>query len=54
MIERIYQAKIEKSLAHFPVVGLVGPRQCGKTTLAKKLMKSSLRQTFLDQYIRTV
>jgi len=23
MIERIYQAKIEKSLAHFPVVGIV-------------------------------
>jgi len=44
MIERIYQAKIEKSLAHFPVVGIVGPRQCGKTTLAKKLMKSSSRQ----------
>ena len=25
----------------FPVLGIVGPRQCGKTTLAKQIMKES-------------
>lgn len=35
MIGRRIQQSIETSLQHFPAVGLVGPRQSGKTTLAK-------------------
>jgi predicted AAA+ superfamily ATPase len=37
MIRRILQETIEKSLRQFPVVGIVGSRQAGKTTLAKML-----------------
>lgn len=37
MIQRILTDKIIRSLEHFPVVGLLGPRQCGKTTLVKSL-----------------
>lgn len=34
MIERLSQHLIKKRLAQYPAVALVGPRQCGKTTLA--------------------
>lgn len=32
-----YRRQIEASLAQFPVTALLGPRQCGKTTLARSL-----------------
>ena len=32
-----YRRQIEASLAQFPVTALMGPRQCGKTTLARSL-----------------
>lgn len=35
MIERSLLARAETALEGFPVVGLVGPRQVGKTTLAR-------------------
>lgn len=37
MIKRRIQKDITKSLEQFPAVGLVGPRQAGKTTLAKMI-----------------
>ena len=37
MIKRRLQEGITKSLMQFPAVGLVGPRQAGKTTLAKMI-----------------
>jgi len=37
MIKRIYIKQVRKKLSHFPAIGLLGPRQCGKTTLAKLL-----------------
>jgi predicted AAA+ superfamily ATPase len=33
---RAYEARIDRLFASHPVVGLVGPRQCGKTTLARE------------------
>lgn len=39
MISRRIQASVEESLRSFPVVGLIGPRQSGKTTLAKMILK---------------
>ena len=33
------QASIEDSLKEFPVVGLIGPRQAGKTTLARMILE---------------
>jgi len=35
MINRKLKPQIKASLRHFPVVGLIGARQVGKTTLAK-------------------
>ena len=37
MIKRKIQRDIEKSLHEFPVVGLIGARQVGKTTLARTI-----------------
>ena len=37
MIPRIYSKKVRDKLRKFPAVALLGPRQCGKTTLAKQL-----------------
>ena len=37
MIPRLLQKTIERSLAGFPIVGLIGARQTGKTTLAKAI-----------------
>ena len=34
MIKKKIQEKIQKSLKNFPVVGILGSRQVGKTTLA--------------------
>ena len=34
---RGYRRQIEASLAQFPVTALLGPRQCGKTTLDRSL-----------------
>lgn len=41
MISRIYSARIKKLMKQFPAVGIIGPRQCGKTTLALQLRKDS-------------
>lgn len=49
MIERSLFKSIEKSLGHFPVVSIVGPRQVGKTTLAKKIIAGRTEQSiYLD------
>jgi predicted AAA+ superfamily ATPase len=38
MIQRLIENQSLKSIARFPVTGIVGPRQVGKTTLAKQLL----------------
>ena len=38
LIPRSAQARIKQALGRSPVVALVGPRQCGKTTLARQLV----------------
>jgi uncharacterized protein len=38
MIKRDLTVDITKALTYFPVVGIIGPRQVGKTTLAKQLL----------------
>jgi len=37
MIPRIYSRQLRDRLGKFPAVALIGPRQCGKTTLARQL-----------------
>ena len=49
MIKRKLQEQIIKSLSKFPVVGLLGARQVGKTTLAKMIQSEIQSQTvYLD------
>ena len=48
MIKRAIQKKVEESLKTFPVVGILGPRQVGKTTLAKEILKKINSSLYLD------
>ena len=54
MISRIYAPQVRDKLDKFPAVALLGPRQCGKTTLAQQLgglyfdMETQGSQTRLD------
>ena len=41
MINRLYTTEISKLMKQFPVVAILGPRQCGKTTLANLYKKNS-------------
>jgi hypothetical protein len=36
MIPRLYAGQVRDKLGKFPAVGILGPRQCGKTTLARE------------------
>lgn len=49
MIDRRYHERLLKLLSYFPVVGIVGPRQVGKTTLVKSLKQIVSTETvYLD------
>jgi hypothetical protein len=49
MIQRAILPQIQEALTFFPVVGIIGPRQVGKTTLARILEKTVNQPTlFLD------
>jgi len=49
MINRRISNEIKDSLSFFPVVSIIGPRQVGKTTLAKQIMSESVKPTlYLD------
>lgn len=39
MIERKIAAEVANNIRYFPAIGIIGPRQVGKTTLAKTLQK---------------
>jgi predicted AAA+ superfamily ATPase len=47
--ERKYNQQLERYLLYFPVVGIIGPRQVGKTTFVKEfLRKHKGRSLYLD------
>jgi predicted AAA+ superfamily ATPase len=48
MIQRALSGKIHRWLTQFPAVGLLGPRQCGKSTLAKQLLEKIPQSIYLD------
>lgn len=48
MITRRIHPDIEKALARFPAVALLGPRQAGKTTLARAVGASHADSLYLD------
>ena len=45
-LQRIAENHILSDLQQFPIVGIVGPRQVGKTTLAKMLMNKRARKAY--------
>jgi len=45
MILRNKLKDITESLQYFPVVGIIGPRQVGKTTIAKEISKTIKKET---------
>ncbi|MCI5141037.1 MAG: hypothetical protein D3909_04775 [Candidatus Electrothrix sp. ATG1] len=47
-IQRQQEKNVADSLASFPVTALLGPRQCGKSTLAKHLLSQRDDAVFLD------
>ena len=47
-IQRIESARIKKYLENFPAVAILGPRQCGKSTLARHLLKDYPGAIFVD------
>lgn len=48
LLNRRLQAKVEEYTEYFPVTALLGPRQCGKTTLAKMWMSGRENTLYLD------
>lgn len=48
MINRRILPALRQRLTRFPAVGLLGPRQCGKSTLAKALLKELSGAVYLD------
>lgn len=47
MISRHIQHAIHDKLKRFPVVGIIGPRQVGKSTLVKSILKTGLKKDAL-------
>jgi predicted AAA+ superfamily ATPase len=39
-VQRDIERAVEKALGNFPVVAVTGPRQCGKSTLVRELIKN--------------
>src|SRR5438105_148315 len=48
-IHRILESSVERYLHAFPVVGITGPRQSGKSTLLRHMLKDYTYVTFDDQ-----
>ena len=46
VVRRHYLARVKKALGRNPVVALLGPRQCGKTTLARQVLPDGNLQYF--------
>ncbi len=47
-VQRILHEELLECLAGFPAVALLGPRQCGKSTLAKNLIRQFPDSVYLD------
>jgi ABC-type phosphate transport system ATPase subunit len=48
-----YRQQIQDSLAHFRVTALLGPPQCGKTTLAKTFAAAPQSRFDLEDPVET-
>ena len=47
-VPRAITEKIQFKLRTMPAVAILGPRQCGKTTLAQEMIADSDRAVYLD------
>lgn len=47
-IPRKCEGEIAQSLSYNPVTAIIGPRQCGKSTLVKHLLKNRKNVVLLD------
>ncbi|MDR2617003.1 MAG: ATP-binding protein [Endomicrobium sp.] len=47
-IDRLITSDIIKTIRNFPVTAVIGPRQCGKSTLVKHILKEIPKSTYLD------
>ena len=47
-IPRILEKQLISTIANNPVTGIIGPRQCGKSTLAKKILEQYKNVIYLD------
>ena len=48
LIPRNLASEVNKRLQHNPVVVILGPRQCGKTTIALQILKALEKSVYLD------
>ncbi len=48
MINRYLNKHLKESLKEFPAVAILGPRQCGKSTLAKMIIKELTEVVYID------
>ena len=48
LIDRYLAGTVKKRLQNNPAVAILGPRQCGKTTLAGQIVKNISRSVYLD------
>ena len=47
-LRRNLEVKLRESLQSFPVTALLGPRQCGKSTLARHVVADRADTVYLD------
>ncbi len=47
-LNRYFETSIKDAIKHFPVVAITGPRQCGKSTLAKHILNDIKDVIYLD------
>lgn len=47
-ISRYLETLLQEYISNFPVTAILGPRQCGKSTLIKEFMKDSASMLYLD------
>ena len=52
MIQRIARIALLRLASQFPIIGITGPRQSGKTTLAKMTFPDKTYTTFDDKNLR--
>lgn len=48
ILKRTIESKIKNYAEIFPVVGILGPRQCGKSTLIKNIIKNISNSAYFD------